>query len=80
MAGPTGDRILHVDMTTQQVSFEDYPEPWKLLGGRSLVARVLLERCDPTCDPLGPDNLLIMAPGILSGTAVPTSGRISFGC
>jgi aldehyde:ferredoxin oxidoreductase len=80
MAGPTGDRILHVDMTTQRVSFEDYPEDWNLLGGRSLVAHVLLERCDPTCDPLGPDNLLIMAPGVLSGTAVPTSGRISFGC
>ncbi|UCE87534.1 MAG: aldehyde ferredoxin oxidoreductase, partial [Deltaproteobacteria bacterium] len=34
---------------------------------------------DPGCDPLGPDNLLVMAPGVLSGTAAPTSGRISIG-
>ena len=33
------------------------------------MARMLLERCEPTCDPLGPDNLLIMAPGG-EGTAV----------
>ena len=43
------------------------------------LARILVEECEPGCDPLGPDNLLVMAPGVLSGTSVPTSGRISFG-
>jgi aldehyde:ferredoxin oxidoreductase len=50
-----------------------------LLGGRSLSARILLEECDPTCDPLGPDNVFVLAPGVLSGTAAPTSGRMSVG-
>ena len=57
-------RILHVDMTTQRVSFEDYPEDWKLLGGRSLVARVLLERCDPgtsLCDASEEEQDVIVA-------------------
>lgn len=79
MAGPAGDRLIYVDMTNQRVRIEPFPDAWKLLGGRALSARILLEQCDPTCDPLGPDNVLVMAPGVLSGTAAPTSGRISIG-
>src|SRR3990172_7331292 len=44
-----------------------------------MTAKILLEECDPTCDPLGPHNVLVMAPGVLSGTSAPTSGRISMG-
>ncbi len=80
MAGPEGDRLLHVDMTTQTTSFEDFPAEWKLFGGRGLSAKILTRDCDPTCDALGPDNVLVMAPGVLGGTAAPTSGRISIGC
>ncbi len=79
MSDPTGDRMIRVDMTNQTATIEAFPEGWKLLGGRGLSARILLEECDPACDPLGPDNLLVMAPGVLSGTAAPTSGRISIG-
>ena len=79
MGGQTGDRLIRVDMTTQTATTEDFPEAWKLLGGRALSARILLEECDPTCEPLGPDNVLVMAPGVMSGTAAPTSGRISIG-
>ncbi len=79
MGGPTGDRLIRVDMTTQTATTEAFPEEWKLIGGRALSARILLEECDPTCDPLGPDNVLVMAPGVISGTAAPTSGRISIG-
>ena len=74
-----GDRLIRVDMTTGDVRVEAFPEAWRLLGGRALTARALLDECDPTCDPLGPDNLLIFAPGVLTGTAAPTSGRISVG-
>jgi aldehyde:ferredoxin oxidoreductase len=77
--GPTGDRMIRVDMTNQTAEIVDYPEEWKLLGGRGLSAKILLAECDPTCDPLGPDNVLVMAPGVMSGTAAPTSGRISIG-
>ena len=38
-----------------------------------------MAECDPQCDPLGPDNVLVMAPGVMSGTSAPTSGRISIG-
>jgi len=79
MSGPTGDRMIRVDMTNLSASIEPYPDEWKLLGGRALSARILLEECDAECDPLGPDNVLTMAPGVLSGTVAPTSGRISIG-
>ncbi|MEJ2203257.1 MAG: aldehyde ferredoxin oxidoreductase N-terminal domain-containing protein, partial [Gemmatimonadota bacterium] len=73
------DRLIRVDMTSQTVAVEPFPEKWRLLGGRALTARILLEECEPTCDPLGPDNVFILAPGVLAGTAAPTSGRISVG-
>ena len=79
MSDPTGDRMIRVDMTQQTATIEAFPENWRLLGGRGLSARILLEECDPSCDPLGPDNVLVLAPGVLSGTAAPTSGRISIG-
>ena len=80
MAGPEGDRMIVVDMTDQSVEIRDFPDAWKLLGGRALSAKIMLDECsDPKCDPLGPDNVLVMAPGVVSGTAAPTSGRISIG-
>ncbi len=79
MSGPTGEKIIRVDMSDQSVTIEDFPEEWKLLGGRALSAKILLAECDPTCDPLGPDNVLVLAPGVLAGTSAPTSGRISVG-
>jgi aldehyde:ferredoxin oxidoreductase len=75
----SGDRLLRIDMTTQTIRDEPYPEKWRLLGGRALSSRVLLEECDPECDPLGPDNVLVFAPGVLAGTSAPTSGRLSVG-
>ena len=82
-AGPTrpdrNDRILRVDMGALRVESEPFPARWALLGGRALTARVLVEECDPRCDPLGADNRLVVAPGVLSGSAAPTSGRVSFG-
>lgn len=74
-----GDRLIRIDMTSQSVQVDPYPEKWRRLGGRALTARVLLEECDPACDPLGPDNVLVFAPGLLAGTAAPTSGRLSIG-
>ncbi len=74
------ERIIRLDMSRLSVVIEDFPADWRYLGGRSLSAKLLLNECDPLCDPLGPDNILVLAPGILSGTSAPTSGRLSVGC
>lgn len=73
------DRLLRVDMTTRTVKDEPFPADWAALGGRALSARILVQEVDPTCDPLGPGNKLIFAPGCLSGGTAPTSGRMSIG-
>ena len=79
MPGFDDDRVLYVDMTNQTTRFAPFPGKWKLLGGRGLSAKILTAECDPTCDPMGPGNVLVMAPGVMSGTTAPTSGRISIG-
>lgn len=71
--------LVRVDMTRGAIRIEPFPDDWRLLGGRALCARILLDTVDPACDPLGPDNTLVIAPGLLTGTAAPTSGRLSFG-
>ncbi len=50
------------------------------LGGRALTSTMVWEEVLPTCDPLGPDNKLVIAPGLMSGSAATTSGRLSVGC
>ena len=60
MGNATDDRIVRIDMTDQSASIEPLPEAWRLLGGRALSARILLEECDATCDPLGPDNVVLV--------------------
>lgn len=73
------DKILRVNMTDLTWSEEPFPEDWRFLGGRALSAKILLKEVDPACDPLGPDNKVILAPGVLSGSVAPTSGRMSVG-
>ncbi|GBD24071.1 putative oxidoreductase YdhV [bacterium HR29] len=73
------DRILRVDLTRRTVSEEPVPERYRFLGGRALTATMLLDECDPAIHPLAPEAKLFIAPGLLGGTAVTTSGRTSFG-
>jgi len=50
------------------------------LGGRALTSAIVSKEVPPLCHPLGADNKLIIAPGLLSGTTAAMSGRISVGC
>ena len=50
------------------------------LGGRALTTAVIVNEVNPRCHALGPENKLVFAPGMLSGTAAASSGRISVGC
>jgi aldehyde:ferredoxin oxidoreductase len=72
-------KILRVNMTDLTAQFEDVPEKYKLRAGRWLTSTFIADEVSPTCHPLGPNNKIIMAPGIVTGTAAPTSARISVG-
>lgn len=72
-------KIIRVNMTTKKVNIEEVPEKYVGLGGRALTSQVILDEVPPTCHPLGPKNKLVFAPGLLSGTNAPSSGRLSVG-
>jgi len=72
-------RILRVDMESLQVQWEPVSEAYEYLGGRALIAKLLLDEIPATCDALGPHNKLIFTPGLLGGAGVTTAGRLSIG-
>jgi aldehyde:ferredoxin oxidoreductase len=72
-------KILRVNMTDLTTKLEDVPKKYQNMGGRWLTSSMVCDEVDPMCHPLGPNNKLVFAPGIVTGTAAPTSARISVG-
>jgi aldehyde:ferredoxin oxidoreductase len=72
-------KIIRVNMGTKAVSVEDVPQDYMGLGGRGLTSIMINAEVPPKCDPLGPENKLIVAPGFLSGTTLANTSRISIG-
>ncbi len=58
---------------------EEVPQEWLALGGRALTSTIVAAEVDPECHPLGPNNKMVFAPGMLSGTPAANSGRNSLG-
>ena len=79
-AGYTG-KILHVDLTEGRHWVEEPDEALyrKLMGGRALVAHYLLTLVPKGADPFGPDNVFVMAPGIVTGSTFSGQGRNGVG-
>lgn len=73
------DKIYRVNMSNLSFKIEDIPSTWAGLGGRGLTSTIVSEEVDPECHPLGPNNKMVFAPGLLSGTSASNSGRNSLG-
>jgi aldehyde:ferredoxin oxidoreductase len=73
------DSILRVDMSDLSVKKEPIPAKWAKYAGRALTDAVVFDEVPPNADPLGPDNKLVVAPGLFGGTTAPNGGRLSFG-
>ena len=71
--------ILRLDMSNRTFKLEDVPQNLQALGGRGLTSTIVYDEVPPTCHALGPNNKLVFAPGIVTGTAAATSARISVG-
>ncbi|KJS33016.1 MAG: aldehyde:ferredoxin oxidoreductase [Desulfatitalea sp. BRH_c12] len=76
------DKILRINMSgangpeINTVSLGEY----KGLGGRAMTSTIVAKEVPPTCHALSAENKLVIAPGLLSGSAAAMSGRISVGC
>jgi aldehyde:ferredoxin oxidoreductase len=81
MASGYWGRILRVDLSSGQVSVDEQDAKFyrTYFGGRGIVAHYLLKEVPPDCDPLGAENILVFAASVLTGTAIPGSGRNSAG-
>jgi len=66
-------------MIDRTYGLEEVPGAYKNLGGRGMTSTSVCDEVPPLCHPLGPNNKLVFASGIVTGTAAPTSARISVG-
>lgn len=73
----TGD-ILEVDLACGRWTRKPYPQRAleEVMAGRGYNALLLREGLPPDTDPLGPENLLVLSCGLLTGTAAPASSRV----
>lgn len=71
--------ILHVGLSTAKIWKEvlDKDSIANFIGGRGIAAKILWDETKKGIDPLSEENILIFAPGLLTGTHAPCSGRIT---
>ena len=76
------DKILRIDMGAEggPKAVATPVGEYAGLGGRALTSAIVSKEVPPLCHPLGADNKLVIAPGLLSGSTAAMSGRISVGC
>lgn len=69
---------LDVNLTTKSITKRklDRDDARLFLGGRGLNSKILFDRVPPGADPLGPENILCLAPGILTATLLGLSSRL----
>lgn len=74
-------KIVRINVENKEVQFEDITPDSKyfLLGARGLSSQIIHDEVPPLCDPLGNENKLIIASGLLTGSPFPNSARTSIG-
>lgn len=73
-------KVLHVDLTECKTHVEEVSDEFalKYIGGRGWGARLVWEHMNDGAEPLSPENIIVIAPGPLSGLYLPSSGKTSF--
>lgn len=73
------DKFCRINMSKLECVFTPIASEFHKLGGRGLCSTLIAREVRPTCHPLGGENKLVIAPGILAGTTSPCSQRLSVG-
>jgi len=82
MAVPKGGlwgKILDVDLSSGAIKARDLDDSLarQFIGGTGLATYFMYTEIPKGANPLGPENLLILAPGPLNGTQCPGGSRLS---
>ena len=74
-------KVLRVDLTGRTTAVEEMDEAAfrRHPGGRALIAHYLLSEMPANADPLGPENILVFAMGVLTGTPLSGASRHAVG-
>ena len=74
---PLDRKIAYIDLTSGDIQTKPIPLEVRkrFLGGRGLDAYLLYNHSKKGCDPLGPDNTLIISAGILTATCASATAR-----
>jgi aldehyde:ferredoxin oxidoreductase len=76
------DKILRIDVGAQggpKATVEPVGD-YAGMGGRAMTSMVVYKEVPADSHPLGPENKLVISPGLMSGSAASSSGRLSVGC
>lgn len=77
MAYGSTTKILRVNLNSGSIKTEELPEEFYRLypGGKALAGYILLNEMQPHTDPFAPENVLVLANGLLTGAPVSTATR-----
>jgi aldehyde:ferredoxin oxidoreductase len=70
-------KILRVDLTTGKIEIEELAESFYRLypGGKALAGYFLLNEMPAHTQPFAPENVMVIANGLLTGSPVSTATR-----
>jgi aldehyde:ferredoxin oxidoreductase len=76
--GYTGN-ILQVDLSNQKIEVEEKDEAFyrSYLGGRGIGYHYLMQEVPVQTDPFSPENILVLATGVMTGAPLPAACRFA---
>ena len=76
--GYTG-KIAHVDLSNRKIEIEENDEAFyrSYLGGRGFGYHYLMKEVPARIDPFSSENMLILAPGVMTGAPLPAACRFT---
>lgn len=74
-------KLLEIDLTEKKVEKKELSDDFlrDYIGGAGFTTKIIYDRIKPGTDALGPDNVLVVAPGNLVGPKIPTASKTTFG-
>jgi len=81
LKGGYAGTVLRIDLASKKIWTESLDPAFAraYVGGRGFTSRLGYDLVPRTSDPLGPDNVVVLAVGPLTGTSAPSSGRFTVG-
>lgn len=72
-------KILHVHLNSSKLEIEQPPETFYrfYMGGSGMATHYVLKHIPAHADPLGPENVLALATGVITGTAISGQSRVT---